>query len=234
MRLILFDVDGTLVYSDKKDSYSFADTYEELYGLPFPSIDWRKYTHVTDTTIINTVIQDHFQRPFSQEEWDTFQERYISKLKQNRKQSPADFKSVRGATPLVNELLAHPDYAVGVGTGGWKAPAMVKLQHVGINIAEEVVVGADGKSRRETILEEAIARAQQMLGERFEKIVYIGDAEWDVRTTRNMELDFIGVRHKGDVEVLEQLGAQHVIAEYTDMNVFLDLVEQAQPPGGEL
>ena len=230
MKLILFDVDGTLVYSDKKDSYSFADTYEELYGMPFPSIDWRNYPHVTDTTIINTVIQDHFQRPFSQEEWDAFQERYISKLRHNRKHSPADFKSVSGAAPLVNALLEHPDYVVGVGTGGWKAPAMVKLQHVGIHIDEEVVVGADGKSRREAILDEAIIRAEQRAGRTFEKIVYIGDAEWDVRTTRNMELGFIGVRHRGDVDVLMELGARHVIAEYTDMDTFLELVEEAQSP----
>jgi phosphoglycolate phosphatase-like HAD superfamily hydrolase len=186
MKLILFDVDGTLVHSDKKDSYSFADTYEELYGRPFPTVDWRKYPHVTDTTIMNTVIQDHFKRPFSRQEWDAFQQRYINKLQQNRRRSPADFKSVNGAAPLVNELLARPDCRVGVGTGGWKAPAMVKLKHVGINIAEQVVVGADGKSRREAILEEAITRAQETSSRPFEKIVYIGDAEWDVRTTRNI------------------------------------------------
>jgi len=51
MILIIFDVDGTLVFSEKLDSRCFAATYQEVYRIPFPTIDWRKYPHVSDTTI---------------------------------------------------------------------------------------------------------------------------------------------------------------------------------------
>ena len=49
--LIIFDIDGTLVYSNKVDSKCFSETYQQIYGEPFPSIDWRVYPHVTDHTI---------------------------------------------------------------------------------------------------------------------------------------------------------------------------------------
>ena len=35
MPLIIFDVDATLVYSNKLDSKAFAQTYEDIYQLPF-------------------------------------------------------------------------------------------------------------------------------------------------------------------------------------------------------
>jgi len=50
--LVIFDIDGTLLYSNKVDSQCFADTYEELYSEPFPTIDWTKFPHVTDDTIL--------------------------------------------------------------------------------------------------------------------------------------------------------------------------------------
>ncbi len=39
MILVIFDVDGTLVFSEKKDSQAFADTYQMVYNRPFPTID---------------------------------------------------------------------------------------------------------------------------------------------------------------------------------------------------
>ncbi|MBK8490343.1 MAG: hypothetical protein IPL49_05395 [Saprospirales bacterium] len=72
--LILFDVDGTLLHSEKNDSQSFAETYEELYGRPFPTIDWLQYPHVTDTTILQSVVGDHFERDCRWEEIEIFQQ----------------------------------------------------------------------------------------------------------------------------------------------------------------
>ena len=62
------------------------------------------------------------------------------------------------------------------------------------------------------------------------RMVYVGDAIWDVQTTRNMNLNFIGVRINGDVNVLERAGASIVIKDYLDYSSFQQAVHIARPP----
>ena len=231
MTLILFDVDGTLVYSDKLDSLAFAQTYTEIYQRDFPSIDWSTYPHVTDDTIFATVIQQHFGRPVRKGEMRDFRKPYMDRLVENRRQNPHHFKEVAGAAQLLAYLQSHETYQVAVATGGWSEPAHLKLKHVGINTASMVLIGADGKNTREEILEHAIRDIQQQYPG-LKRTVYIGDAPWDVKTTQNLELNFVGVRYRHDFEVLEQLGARHVVGNYLDVEHFMEQIEQAQAPQG--
>ncbi len=231
MILVIFDVDGTLVYSGKKDSLCFARAYELIYGREFPSIDWRRYPHVTDTSIFDTVIRQHFGRPSTETEAAHFRAHYMELLRENRRLAPHHYQEVAGARRLVERLQADGRYLVGVATGGWRQPAEIKLGHVGISIGPGLFSGADGKVGREAILEEVMEQARQMNGSTPTRVVYVGDAEWDVTTTRNMQLSFIGVRHRGDREVLLREGARHVIRDYLDVAAFQDLLEMAVPPG---
>lgn len=230
MILVIFDVDGTLVYSGKKDSLSFASAYKSIYGKDFPSIDWRHYPHVTDTSIFDTAIRQHFGRPTTEEEVLHFQSHYMALLRESRHHTPHHFQEVAGARQLIEHLMADGRYLVGVATGGWRQPAALKLGHVGISISPTLFSGADGKIAREAILEEVIDQARQLNGSAPTRVVYVGDAEWDVRTTRNLQLSFIGVRYEGDYEVLRRQGAQMVIRNYLDIAHFQELLQTACPP----
>ena len=221
MILIIFDVDGTLVFSEKKDSQCFADTYQAVYGLPFPTIDWRKYPHVSDTTIFKTVIQEHFNRIPDEAEEESFRQQFVVNIIKNRKQTPTEFKEVPYAKQTIDELLKDERFVLGVATGGWKAPAIVKLNFVNIPVDKLIITGADGKVTREDIINETIAKAKAKHGE-FERIVYVGDAIWDVTTTRNMGLPLIGIRRKGDIDFLTKLGTQLVLKDFEDYDAFLE------------
>ncbi len=227
--LLLFDIDGTLVHSNKIDSQCFAHIYQTIYERPFPSIDWRVYPHVTDHTIFGTVIRDQFQREAEPQEIQHFQDQFVALLQQKRQRQPQDFMEVPGAKRIIARLLGEADFTVGIATGGWERPARLKLQHVGIPEHQLVLSGADEQIRREDILQKAIdaTRAQHP---HLERIVYLGDASWDVRTTRNMGLDFIGIRRAGDLEVLHELGAQVVIQDFLDYPTVLRAVAEARVP----
>lgn len=220
MILIIFDVDGTLVFSEKLDSKCFATTYQEVYGLPFPTIDWRKYPHVSDTTIFKTVIQEHFNREATEEEEESFRQKFVTNIRENRKNTPAEFKEVPFAKETIDRLLADDRFIVGVATGGWKAPAIVKLNFVNIPTAPLIISGADGKVTRDDITNETITNARKQY-DNIERIVYVGDAIWDVTTTKNMGLPLIGIRRKGDVEFLSDLGVGLVLKDYEDYDTFL-------------
>ncbi|MEZ4935868.1 MAG: hypothetical protein R2788_27500, partial [Saprospiraceae bacterium] len=57
-----------------------------------------------------------------------------------------------------------------------------------------------------------------------------GDAIWDVQTTSNLSLNFIGIRREGDVEVLLQAGATTVLQDFSDHDQFMKAVYTATPP----
>ncbi|MEZ4993030.1 MAG: HAD hydrolase-like protein [Saprospiraceae bacterium] len=229
MTLIIFDLDGTLVYSNRIDSLCFAETYRTIYGREFPTIDWHVYPHVTDTSIFATVIRRQFQREVEAEEVETFQEAFVGLLKQRRVASPHEFCMVPGAREAIHRLHADPQYAVGIATGGWQRPAQLKLDHVQIDRTPIFMRGADGFHRREDILGNVRERALQAYPQ-IRKIVYIGDAKWDVTTTRNMQMDFVGIRREGDHDHLLREGAGQVISNYLNYDDFLTAVAAAQPP----
>lgn len=228
-KLIIFDIDGTLVHSDKADSKAFGDTYQDVFGKAFPSIDWNDYTHVTDETIFETVFIHHFGRKATWEEKEDFRNQYVARLETMRVEQPEDFKQVMGAVDIINHLNGLEHHYVGIATGGWCAPALVKLNHVGLDPSLLHCGYADNNYTREEIIQEAIERAEDEIGT-VDRIVYIGDASWDVTTTRNLNMPFIGVRHQGDVQLLQQLGARDVIVDYSDVDGFLHLVERAITP----
>lgn len=230
MILVIFDVDGTLIHSERRDSMCFASAYEEIFGKEFPTIDWRQYPHVTDTVIFETVMDGHFNRKPSPEEVEDFHGLYLQKLISSRKENPHFFKEVSGARALVDHLSGLSDFRLAIATGGWKVPAEIKLEHVGIPADLMPISAADGQYNREAILQKAIHLTDKAK-EHYSRIVYIGDAIWDVATTRNLNMNFIGVRYRADHEVLTKIGARHVVSDYLDREAFLRLIDEAMVPG---
>ncbi len=226
--LVIFDIDGTLIYSNKVDSLCFASTYQRIYGFEFPTIDWTKYPHVTDTTIFKTVIQQHFGREAEVEEMVEFQHEYVGLLEERRRVEPMEFSEVPHARRAVERLLADERFVVGIGTGGWLRPAYVKLAHVKIPVHSLVVAGADGHEKREGIITQVMEEVSQTT--EVDRTVYVGDAIWDVETTRRMDMNFIGIRRDGDFEVLRNAGSSVVLKDFSNFEIFLEAIFEAEPP----
>jgi phosphoglycolate phosphatase-like HAD superfamily hydrolase len=222
---ILFDIDGTLLYSDKLDSRCFANSYEAIFGQPFPTIDWTKFAEVTDHVIFRTAFHDHFGRFPTELERLTFEEHYLDALRNARSANPAQFCEIPGAARLWHHLEADERYLPGIATGGWQRPAAIKLAHVGIPPTQPFAGYANDKFSRVDILNEAINKARA--AHAIDRIIYVGDASWDVTTTKKMNLPLIGIRRAGDHHSLHDLGAERVITDYSDPQSFFDHLHAA-------
>lgn len=159
---------------------------------------------------------------------ETFQHEFVALIEDKRKQEPLEFLEVPGARQVIERLLEDERFEVGIGTGGWHRPALVKLRHVNIPTEPLVIVGADGHEKREGIITQVMRTVAS--NTEIQRTVYIGDAIWDVNTTRRMSLNFVGVRRNGDFHVLEREGTKTVIRDYTDYEGFLRAVNAAEPP----
>lgn len=227
--VIIFDIDGTLLFSNKIDSQCFSETYESIYKKEFPTIDWTYFPAVSDTVIFETVIKEQFGRVPDEAEVDIFRDAFVDLLVARRNANPNDFQEVPGAKAMVERLLGDERFIVGIGTGGWEKPARLKLTHIGLDPNQLILSAADGHYSREAIVQEVLD-SEPVQSANVERIVYVGDAIWDVQTTRNMDMPLIGLRRQGDAHVLLDIGCSDVIADYLDQEYFLELVNQVSVP----
>ncbi|MBR9920944.1 MAG: HAD family hydrolase [Bacteroidetes bacterium] len=227
--LVIFDIDGTLLYSNRADSRCFADTWESNFGQPFPSINWLDYPHVTDTTIFNEVFREQFDRLPETVEVEDFKRAFVGQLKEARRANPDNFREVPGAGDTLNKLREQPGFCLGIATGGFELPARLKLSYLGMDTRGMHMSFADDKPTREEIIHTSLSSAELEHG-KFEHIVYIGDAIWDVRTTRNLRMNFVGIRRRGDAHFLYEAGARTVLKDYMDFDQFLQAIYEAKPP----
>ncbi len=222
-------MDGTLLDSNKEGSQCFGQAFQDTFGQPIPTMDWSQYPSVSDTIIFEAAYETTFGQKPTKEQTTQFEDNYNELLRIKLATYPERFKPVKGSKALTDYLLVHPDYVVGIATGGWKGSAVQKLEHIGIQYDKMFDAYADGHWERKNIVLESIEKATA-IHEQFEKIVYVGDAKWDVITIRNLSLPLIGIRIKGDVDFLKKLGTQDVIMDYLDIEEFLDLVDKAVVP----
>lgn len=221
---VLFDIDGTLLYSEKVDSRCFANSYEAIFRLPFPTIDWTRFAEVTDHVIFRTAFHDHFGRYPTETERLTFEDHYLDGLNSSRDKRPNEFKEVPGAANLWRSLEASDRYVPGIATGGWQRPAAIKLAHVGIPGEHPFAGYANDKFSRVDILNAAIELVSEV--HEIDRVIYVGDAVWDVTTTQKMGLPLIGVRRKGDHHALSSLGADRIITDFNPPQAFFTHLEE--------
>ncbi|MCA1640363.1 MAG: HAD hydrolase-like protein, partial [Acidobacteria bacterium] len=86
---------------------------------------------------------------------------------------------------------------------------------------------ADDAVSREEILQIAIEKSLKKYGlAKFEKVVSIGDGVWDVRTAKNLNLDFIGIASGKRADALRDAGANYIIKDFRDYENFLEYLNK--------
>lgn len=182
----IFDIDGTLVESFDFDNACYISAIREVLGEVHIHDDWSKYKNVTDTGSLRQIMEENKIQEKAQinEVRTKFGEMIRQHLQNGGKYPPK-----KGAIHLINKLTAADNYEVGFATGGWRHTAKMKLQHAGFNLRNTVLTSSDDGDERVTIMKKCLFA----LGNNFQRIVYIGDAEWDMQATQELGWHFIGV-----------------------------------------
>ena len=191
----IFDIDGTLVDSSGFDDAYYISAIREVLGEVHIHDNWSKYVNVTDTGSLRQIMEENNIQEKGQinEVRTKFGELIRQYLQNGGKCCP-----IEGAIHLINKLLAADGYKVGFATGGWRHTATMKLQHAGFNLKDTVLTSSDDSDKRVEIMEKCLFA----LGNNFQRVVYIGDAQWDIEATEKLGWHFIGVgaRLKGKCE----------------------------------
>jgi phosphoglycolate phosphatase-like HAD superfamily hydrolase len=144
---------------------------------------------------------------------------------------PSQFAAIPGAAAALARLKSESGWAVALATGSWRPSALIKLRAADIGVDSIPAAFADDGIAREDILQLAIVKALGHCGQNeFEKIVSIGDAVWDVHTAVKLKVAFLGIGRGESVARLRHAGARQVIDDFTDLDRFMQSLDEAEIP----
>ncbi|MBM3269416.1 MAG: HAD family hydrolase [Candidatus Sericytochromatia bacterium] len=193
MRLVLFDIDGTLLSTGRAGADALLRALAETYGTTGPIERW-SFGGKTDPQIVWELMTEAGVDPVVVEaRFDAVIDRYLAHLE--ARMDPARIKLKPGVTPLLEALAAHPGVVLGLLTGNVVAGAELKLRSAGL--WSYFTLGAYGSDHRhrEHLPAIAASRAEELTGRRFagKEIVIIGDTPNDVLCGRGLGCKAIAV-----------------------------------------
>lgn len=218
MRLVIFDIDGTLTATMKADEECFVRALAEVCGFGDVDTDWSRYKHATDSGIFHEIHEIRTGRAPSATEVSRFRQHFVGLLAQTSSESP--FPTVKGAPRLLSRLASSAGYRVAFATGAWRDSASLKMASAGMCYENYPSASADDALDRESIIGLSTQRAAERYG-RFGSTVYVGDGVWDARACCSIGIPFIGIATGSRATRLSAEGAVCVFPDYSDADLFL-------------
>jgi phosphoglycolate phosphatase-like HAD superfamily hydrolase len=232
MKLVLFDIDGTLTLTNEVDNRCYVCALGEALGTAEIDTDWTKYRDVTDSGIASALLAARYGAPPSSEQLNAVRQRFVALLEQAFAHDRGACRAVPGAAGILAALAERAGFAVGLATGGWLESAQLKLRRAGLGEREYPMASASDACAREAIMALAAARVAARWGvPNFRSIAYVGDAVWDVHAARRLGWHFVGIGSGERAERLRREGARCVIADYCDQGMFFDAIRPHQRAG---
>lgn len=210
--LIVFDIDGTLTDSVIQHQKAFTETLFEI-GVSEINSEYKSFKHHTDSFIAKEIYENNQNKPFTKEKMQKFKNGLTERI------HLINFKEIRGAKELVENLQKESEFGVCYATGSLRKPAEHKLNSIGLEFKDWQLVASDKIYERENIVKTAIKNSCENYDvEIFERIISVGDGLWDLLTADNLKLEFIGLGEKNR-ELLIQEGATKVIQDLTEFKI---------------
>jgi phosphoglycolate phosphatase-like HAD superfamily hydrolase len=217
MKLVVFDLGGTLTATSSVDETCFVQAFADSLNIHRLSTNWLDYDHATDTAVVRQAYLKQFGREAESTEISKVVERFVELLRRHQDSDSALFTEIPGASAFLTELHENSKWGIALATGGWKRSAEFKIQAAGLPLANFPAAFAEDGPSREAIVLTAIDRASAWYQCReFERIVSVGDAVWDIKTARQLNLPFLGVADEPRATRLRDSGARHVVEHYLD------------------
>lgn len=209
MKLVLFDIDGTLILSGGAGLRALERTFLELYRVPDAAADI-EYHGLTDPIILESLARARLARDLDDDETARFVERYLAHLGDTLRESEG-FRVLPGARELVEELSARDDVALGLVTGNFEPAAFAKLERAGLrDYFRFGGFGSDARDRAD-VTRIAVERGQRHAGTNGSAVV-IGDTRHDVRAANETGLPCLAVATGNTpVEELRAAGARWTV-----------------------
>jgi phosphoglycolate phosphatase len=177
-RLLLFDIDGTLIHSGGAGVHALKLAFTERFGITDDLHDI-EIAGMTDSGIVVSILNKH-KIPATNENVSAFLDSYVHFLSLELPRRHG--KLLPGVLELLEKLKSRPHLVLALLTGNVSRGAQLKLEHYGVWHFFEFGAFADDHHDRNRLGTVARARANEKHGRQFSasEIDVIGDTPRDI------------------------------------------------------
>ncbi|HEX6096412.1 MAG TPA: HAD family hydrolase [Thermoanaerobaculia bacterium] len=221
-RLVLFDIDGTILTDRGASRSAFADALRSVFGYDGDLARY-DFSGRTDPQIAHMVLRDAGHEPAAIDAalprlWEV----YLDGLARNT--TPGRVQVMTGIRELLAELEKHDDVVLALLTGNIEPGARLKLGGPGLNGYFPFGAFGSDSSDRTKLPPIAMQRASAHVGKEFRgaDVVIIGDSIYDVRCGVPYEATTIAVASgKTPAETLRAENPTHFFEDVSDLGAVL-------------
>lgn len=193
-KLVLFDIDGTLLSAAGAAAAPFRRALETVFGTA-GTLEGYSFAGRTDPEIATDLLTS---AGIATEVIDAGLERtwalYLAGLEESLRTAPV--RVLPGVARLLDAVHGHPDLVMGLLTGNLREGARLKVEAARLGF-DRFLIGAYGSdhAQRPELPAIAIERAEQRLGRRFngQEVVIIGDTPRDIACGAHLGVRTIAV-----------------------------------------
>lgn len=191
MRVLLFDIDGTLIRSGGAGKAAMERALQTAFAVTHIR-DRVSYSGRTDPAITTELLTLHELDP-SPTNLDRLRQEYLLHLPTALRKRPGEV--LPGIRNTLEQLQRRPDITLGLLTGNIEAGATIKLTHFGIREFFAFGAFADGLTERDDVARRAWTLTQQHLQTSIDPndVWVIGDTPMDVQCARAIGAKVIAV-----------------------------------------
>lgn len=226
MKLLLFDIDGTLIYSGGAGKRAFVEALREGCGIEDDMRDI-PFSGKTDPLIIREIFTKHRIEP-SAGHFAVFLERYLVWLE--RLIADPRGRVFPGMREILERCYDDPSVTLGLLTGNIQRGAQIKLAHYQLYHYFSFGAFGDDHEDRNELARIAHERGNQRRGQRFapEQVFVIGDTPRDIACARAIGARSVAVATGTyTVDALRECAPDHLFESFAETGPFFDRVLQA-------
>ncbi len=218
-KLIIWDIDGTLMECRGVGRLALNLTLQEIYGIEegFKTIN---FAGTIDRQIIDEAQKLHQLYPFDEA---AFWNRYKDVLRVEIKKNP-QIKMIEGVQSLLETLSAEPDLYHVISTGNAEVGAWVKLEETYLSAYFKHGVYGDQAENRTALVSRAIEKGRAQFDHWFleNEIFVVGDTPLDIEAAKNNGVHSIAVATgRYTVEMLTNYQPEYVFPNFMDQQAVL-------------
>ena len=236
-KLVLFDLDGTLVDAGGCGCRAIARAFEEMYGK-IPQFSPTLISGRTDYAnfIILYGLIKKGKKPTAAE-LKKIEKKYLELLPQEVHASVRSkkYEVLPGVEKFLNLLTKNPDIILGLGTGNLQAGAKYKLEPA--KLGKFFTLGGYGEdgNTREEMLQAAVKRAEKKYKTKLtpDQVYVIGDTHRDIVAAKNCGFhSAVLTSGFGEIQKIQRAAAELETKDFKDITTFCVWLGIKEDPKG--